>query len=158
MCIYLVTQVFLLLCEVAKHYGWSRKPRVWMSFFFFWFYPQCIQFIFHCEGQEKDCSFITFLRKGQTKLKRIVFRSIENPAVPGYEFLLKANDQFHLLCQHCYLQSTESCCCHRRAVGFDAHSVFTFSFFLPAWLCATLQHDDLPSDSQIGVATVDLGV
>lgn len=45
-----------------------------------WFYHCCLYLIFQYKGQVKNCSFINILRKGQTKLKRIWFRSVENPA------------------------------------------------------------------------------
>lgn len=117
-CIYPDTMGFLLLWEVVKQHKCSRNAkertagRPWncTPFLFLWFYQSCIYLIFQYKGQEKNCSFITFSRKGQTKLKRIVFRSIENPAEPGCDFSLKANDQFHSLCLRCYLQSAGSYC------------------------------------------------
>lgn len=90
----------------------------------------CICLIFQYKEQVKIWSFINFLRKGQTTLKRIWFRSIGNPTMLVCDFLLKANGQLPLLCLCCYLWSADPLVLVMREVFFNACPVGSSSFLL----------------------------
>lgn len=123
-----------------------------------WFYQCWIYLTFQYKGQVKNCSFINFFRKGQTKLKRSWFRSIENPVILVCNFLLKANDQLPLLCPCCYLWSADPLFLVTRVMVFNSCPVCRSSFLLSALLCGVGHCNEPASGNHIKVPAVELDV